>query len=327
MTALATARAYTFDRYGGPDVLRLEEVAMPAARDKRVLVEVRAAALNPLDWHRLRGLPYVLRLAEGLRRPRRGRLGGDVAGVVVGVGEGVTRFQPGDRVFGFATGALATHVGVAEKGLASMPEGIDFAQAAAIPVAGATALQGLRDHGNLQPDQSVLVNGASGGVGTFAVQLARVLGAEVTGVCSGRNGALVRSLGATKVVDYTRTDFTRLDQRFDLVLDAVGNRSLRNLRRILTPDGALVIVGARDGNWIAPFMGIVGLRLVSPFVRHRIRGFFAQANPKDLTHLGELVAQGKVRSVIDRTYLIAEVPRAITHLETRRARGKLVVTM
>jgi len=239
--------------YGSPDVMKVEQIAKPTPADDQLLVKVRAASLNPVDWHSMRGSPYIMRMSSGLGAPKDSRVGVDFAGTVEAVGKNVTQFKPGDDVFGGADGAVAEYVVVREsRGVALKPTNMSFEQAAAVPVAAVTALQGLRDKGGLKPGQKVLINGASGGVGTFAVQIAKHLGAEVTGVCSTRNVELVRSLGADHVVDYTREDFAKGPQRYDLLLDNVGNRSLSDLRRVLQPKGTLVIVGGQKGDWIGP---------------------------------------------------------------------------
>lgn len=323
----STSKAIRYDRYGSPEVLELREVDPPVPGDDQVLVRVRAASVNPLDWHELRGQPYVLRLANGLTKPKDGRLGADLAGTVEAVGNRVTRFRPGDEVFGMSAATLAESVRVAEAGLVPKPDNLTFEQAAAAPLAGLTALQGLRDYGRIRAGQRVLVNGASGGVGTFAVQIAKAFGAEVIGVCSSRNLELVRSLGADQVIDYTRTDFCRNGQRYDLILDLAGNRSVTALRRILSPGGGLVLAAAPPGNWIAPLMTFGKPLLLSPFVRQRLRSFLAKRSQPDLTLLAELLAAGTVTPVIDRTYPLAGAPDAIRHLETGHARGKVVITV
>ncbi len=322
-----TMQAIVTTRYGSPDVLQLKEVARPVVEDDRVLVRVRAASVNPYDWHMLRGLPYIVRLGEGLRKPKRTGLGIDVAGQVEAVGKQVTQFQPGDEVFGGCGNAFAEYVRPREQFLVPKPANLSFEQAAAVPTAGWTALQGLRDHGQLQAGQRVLINGASGGVGTFAVQLAKAFGAEVTGVCSTRNVDLVRSIGADHVIDYTREDFTRQGQRYDLVLDAVGNRSLSAYRRALQPRGTLVLVGAPKGRWVGPLAPLLKARILAPFVSQRMVWFLAQQTQADLRVLKELIEAGKVMPVIDRTYPLRETPEAIRYLEAGHARGKVVITV
>jgi NADPH:quinone reductase-like Zn-dependent oxidoreductase len=313
--------------YGSVDALRLEEIAKPVAADNEVLVKVHAAAINPLDWHYMTGTPYIMRLSSGLGAPEDPRMGVDFAGTVEAVGKDVKRFKPGDEVFGGRGGALAEYVTVREdRALALKPANVSFEQAAAIPVAAITALQGLRDKGRLQPGQKVLINGASGGVGTFAVQIAKSFGAEVTGVCSTRNVDMVRSIGADHVIDYTREDFTEGAQRYDLILDNVGNHSLLDARRALKPGGILVMVGGpKRDPWLGPISRLMHAAVLSPFVDEEMVKFFADLNQDDLNVLGDLVRAGKVTPVIDRRYALSEVPEAIRYLGTGRARGKVVV--
>jgi NADPH:quinone reductase-like Zn-dependent oxidoreductase len=306
-------------RYGPSERLELRDVEAPAATEGRVLVRVRAASLNPVDWHVMRGLPYLLRLFAGLRRPKVPVLGGDLAGVVEAVGEGVTRFKPGDEVFGGGEGALAELATVAEDRLAAKPPALSFEQAAAIPVAGVTALQGLRDHGRLEPGQRVLVNGAAGGVGTFAVQIAKALGAEVTAVCSTANVEFVHSLGPDRVVDYTAEDFTRTGP-YDLILDAISSRPLREVRRALAPKGTLVSIGGGTGRLFGGLGGALWIVAVSMFTHQRLMFFVAKVNTTDL-----LEVAGLATPAVGRTYPLAEAPEAIRSLETHHARGKVVV--
>jgi NADPH:quinone reductase-like Zn-dependent oxidoreductase len=322
-------KAIRYQRYGGPDVLELRDVDPPAVGVDEVLIRVRAAAVNPLDFHFMRGTPYLVRAIAGLSRPKVHGLGADVAGQVEAVGRNVTRFQPGDEVFGECRGAFAEQVCVRQDAaVLAKPANLSFAQAAAVPVAGFTALQALRDTGGLQPGYRVLVNGASGGVGTFAVQLAKAFGAEVTGVCSTRNVETARSIGADHVIDYTKADFTRNGQRYDLVIDTAGNRTLPEIRRVLTPKGVLVGVGAPDrGDWIAPLLGMARMVLYSAVVSQRMRSMLARPRRDDLAVLRELIEAGKVTPVIDRTYPLAEVPAAIRYLEEGHARGKVVITV
>jgi NADPH:quinone reductase-like Zn-dependent oxidoreductase len=312
-------KAILYREYGSPDVLRLEEVPTPTPKEDEVLIRVQAASANPLDWRVMRGSPYPIRVMVGLPRPRDPRLGVDVAGRVETVGERVTEFRPGDEVFGSCSGAFAEYACAPEKAVASKPAGVTFEQAASVVVGGVTALQGLRDRGRLQRGQSVLINGAAGGVGTFAVQIAQWLGAEVTGVCSTPNVDLVRSLGADRVVDYTLEDFASGGRRYDLILDMVGNRSLSDCRRALTRKGTLAVVGGRLRNMVAA-------PVVSPFVSQRLIPVMAKVRKEDLMTLRELLEAGTVRPVIDRTVPLAEVPRAIAYLEKGRARGKVVIT-
>lgn len=314
--------------YGPPDLLRLEEIDRPALADDRILVHVRAAAVNPLDIYRARGVPYLARMGVGLVRPKSVRMGVDVAGVVEAVGRNVTRFKPGDEVFGNRLGAFGEYVDARETALALKPANVTFEQAAAVPVAGVTALQGLRDKGKVGPGQKVLINGASGGVGTFAVQIAKALGAEVTGVCSTRNLDLVRSLGADHVVDYTKEDFTRSGERYDVILDMVATQPLADYRRALKPRGTYVLVGFVDkGRWLKTISGLVEVALLSRFVSQELTGFIANITAQDLDVLRELMQAGKVTPVIDRRYRLGEVPEALRYLETGRARGKVVITV
>jgi NADPH:quinone reductase-like Zn-dependent oxidoreductase len=321
-------RAIVHRSYGGPEVLRLEEIERPACPDDRALVRVRAASVNPLDWHYLRGTPYLMRGEAGLLAPKNPGLGVDFAGVVEAVGLSVAGLKPGDEVFGNRFGAFAEYVCALERAVALKPAGATFEAAAAVPVAGITALQALRDAGALKPGEKVLVNGASGGVGTFAVQIAKSMGAEVTGVCSTRNVELVRSLGADHVVDYTREDFTRGERRYDLIVDMVGSHSASDCRRVLTSGGRLVIVGNTDrGRWLGPMAGMLRALTLAPFVSQRIGGMLAQVNRKDLAILADLMQAGTLRSVIDRRYRLADVPEAIRYLEGGHARGKVVIAV
>lgn len=321
-------KAIVYRSYGPPDVLRLEEIEKPVPGDDQVLIRVRAASVNPLDWHFMRGTPYIVRMETGLLAPKVGRLGVDLAGQVVAVGKNVTRFKPGDEVFGQRLGAFAEYVSATEKSLASKPAGVGFEEAASVPVAAVTALQGLRDHGKIRPGQKVLINGASGGVGTFAVQLARSFGAEVTGVCSTRNVQLVRSLGADHVIDYTREDFTQGAQRYDLILDMVGNHSLSDRMHVLTPRGILVLVGSTEkGLWLGPLRGMLEAAVLSRFASGHVTSMLARMNREDLNILGELMQAGKLKPVIDRRYGLSEVPEAIRYVEQGHARGKVVITL
>jgi NADPH:quinone reductase-like Zn-dependent oxidoreductase len=313
--------------YGPPSVLRLEEIDRPELDDDGILVAVRAAAVNPYDWHVMRGEPYPVRLSEGVRRPKRSVRGVDMAGTVEAVGANVTIAKPGDDVLGWGRwGALAEYERAGEHSCVPKPAGLSFEQAAAIPTAGCTALQGLRDVGQLRPGQRALINGAAGGIGTFAVQIAKTLGAEVTGVCSTRNVDLVRSLGADHVVDYTADDFARAGQRYDIVFDLVGNRSLRDLRRAATPKGTVVFCGGADGKWLGPMLLPLRGLVVSKFVGQQLRMFLARLNRDDLLFMCDLVTDGKLTPVVDRTYPLSEAAEAIAYLETGHARGKVVVT-
>jgi NADPH:quinone reductase-like Zn-dependent oxidoreductase len=312
--------------YGPPAVLKLEEIEKPAVADDEVLVRVRAASVNPLDWHVLRGIPYIMRLDAGFGAPTSERMGVDFAGIVEAVGRNVTRFEPGDEVFGGRSGAFAEYVVVREsRAVVPKPANVTFEQAAAVPIAAVTALQALRDQGRVRPGQKVLINGASGGVGTFAVQLAKAFGAEVTGVCSSRNVEMVRSIGADHVVDYTQEDFTKGEQRYDLILDMVGNHALLDLKRVVTPEGRVVIVGGEKGRWISPMDRPIKAFLLSPFMSQQFVQFFADLNQEDLNLLGDLMQAGKMTPLIDRRYRLSEVPAAIEYLEEGHARGKVVI--
>jgi len=314
--------------YGSPDVLRLEDVAKPAPADDEILVKIRAASVNPVDLHLMRGSPYVLRIPDGVGAPQRTRVGSDFAGTVAAVGKNVTRFKPGDEVFGGAAGALAEYVVKREEGaVAIKPANMTFEQAAAVNVAGVTALQALRDSGRIQPGHKVLINGASGGVGTFAVQIAKSFGAEVTGVCSTRNIELVRALGADHVIDYTKTDFASSGEQYDLILDNVANRSLADIRRVLKPNGKLVIVGGAPGNWIGPFRLPIAALVMSRFVDQELGMMMAQSTQPDMQALADLMAAGKLTPVIDRHYPLSEAAQAMRYLETGRARGKIVINV
>jgi NADPH:quinone reductase-like Zn-dependent oxidoreductase len=321
-------KAIASTEYGPPDRLTLREVDMPAVGADGVLVRVQAASLNPLDWHLLRGEPYLVRLSDGLRRPKRSVPGVDVAGYVEVVGENVSEFRPGDEVFGARGGSLAEYVCGTEKNFVPKPAGLSFEAAAAIPIAGVTALQAVRDKGRQQPGQRVLVNGAAGGVGTFAVQIAKALGGEVTGVCSTQNVELVRSIGADTVVDYTEQDFTRNGRRYDLIVDTASTHSLWACRSVLTPKGTLVIVGAtKVGNVVGPIIRPLGALALSVFVGQRLVPFLAKVTKADLVTLAELVASGALTPVIERTYPLSDAAAAVGYLEAGHARGKVVITV
>ena len=315
-------KAITYTTYGSPDVLQLTAVAKPTPKENEVLVKIYAAAANPLDWHKMRGAPFPIRLSDGLLKPKEPRLGTDIAGQVAAVGPDVTQFQPGDEVFGgVGTGGFAEYVCAPAKCFARKPANLSFAAAAAVPVAGFTALQGLRDKGQLQSGQKLLINGASGGVGTFTVQIAKALGAEVTGVCSTRNVELVRSLGADHVIDYTKTDFARTGQRYDLIFDAIGNRSVADYRRALIPAGRCVVAG------FTTLPLVFQVLLFGTWGGAQIASFLAQLNQPDLLVLKALLESGKIVPVIDRSYPLAQTADAIRYLETSRARGKVIITM
>jgi NADPH:quinone reductase-like Zn-dependent oxidoreductase len=324
-----TMKAIVSRCYGPPSALRLEEIVKPVPAADELLVRVHAASVNPLDWHYMRGKPYLVRLGAGMGAPEVPRLGVDFAGTVEAVGNGVTRFKPGDEVFGGRTGAFAEYVTVREsRALALKPANVSFEQAAAVPIAAITALQGLRDKGHLQPGQKVLINGASGGVGTFAVQIAKSYGAEVTGVCSTRNAPLIRSLGADHVIDYTREDFTRNGQHYDLIIDVVGSHSLLEYRRVLNPRGIVVIVGSASvGDWVGFLITPLDAIVLSKFVSQKFVPFLAELNHEDLSVLAELMQSGKVTPFIDRTYSLKELPAAMQYVEEGHARGKVVITV
>lgn len=318
-------KAILFPRYGSPDVLQLTEVEKPVPNENQVLIKVVAASANPLDWHRMRGEPFIARMGEGLRKPTDTRLGADLAGRVEAVGKNVTEFKPGDEVFGaIGAGSFAEYACTREKNLALKPGHISFEAAAAAPVVGLTALQGLRDTGQIRAGQKVLVNGASSGVGNFAVQLAKSYGTEVTGVCSTRNLEMVRSTGADHVVDYTREDFTRNGQTYDLIYDAIGNRSVSDYRRALTPKGKCVIAGFTSLPRLFEHM------IMGPWMSRRgdkkvgLMGV-SNANKEDLLAIKELLETGKVVPVIDRRYPLRETAAAIRYLETMHARGKVII--
>jgi NADPH:quinone reductase-like Zn-dependent oxidoreductase len=319
-------KAIVFHNYGSPDVLKYEEVEKPTAGDNEVLLRVRAAAVNPLDWHQMRGTPYILRL-WGLRKPKFTRLGVDVSGEIEAVGRNVTQFKPGDAVFGACRGAFAEYACTSDSGLVFKPDNVTFEQAASVPVAAFTALQGLRDKGQIQRGQKVLINGAAGGVGTLAVQIAKWFGADVTGVCSARNVDMVRSIGADQVIDYLQEDFTKSGQRYDLIFDCVGNHSLFACRRVLNPKGRYVVVGAPGGPWVGPLSLVIKGLVLSRFVSQTMVMLLGRKSKEDLTIMHELMAAGKVMPVIDRRYRLIEVPAAIRYLEEGHARGKVVITL
>jgi NADPH:quinone reductase-like Zn-dependent oxidoreductase len=322
-------KAIVRDTYGSPDVLELREIDKPEIADDEVRVHVHAAGVGRDVWHIMTGLPYPIRLAGyGLRAPKNPVIGSDVAGVVEAVGKNVTRFQPGDEVFGIGKGSYAEYARALEDKLAPKPVNLTFEQAAVIAISGLTALQGLRDHGRVEPGQKALIIGASGGVGTFAVQIAKVFGAHVTGVCSTTKVDMVRSIGADHVVDYTRDDFAEGDQRYDLILDIGGNSSLSRLRRVLTPKGTLVIAGGEtDGRWLGGTDRQIRALLLSPFVGQKLGTFVCSENHEDMIVLKDLIEAGKLTPVIDRTFSLSEVPEAIRYLEEGHARGKVVITL
>jgi NADPH:quinone reductase-like Zn-dependent oxidoreductase len=313
-------------RYGSPDVLEFGEVEMPEATEDRVLVRVHASSVNAHDWHMLRGKPYLARMGgEGFRRPTSWGLGLDVAGIVEAVGPDVSHVKVGDRVFGSRSGAFAAYVST--RNVVAMPAGLSFEQAAALPVAGFTALQAVRDKGEVQAGQRVLVNGAGGGVGSLVVQVAKAHGAEVTAVTSTANLELVSSLGADHVVDYTREDFTRSGRRHDVIFDVGGNRSLAAMRRALSPTGTLVMIAPGAGEWVGPLVRIAGALLISRFSAQRLRPFLSSVSMDDLLVLRDMVEQGMLRPVIDRTFPYEQIPDAIRYVEAGHAHGKVVITI
>ncbi|HYL11316.1 MAG TPA: NAD(P)-dependent alcohol dehydrogenase [Candidatus Acidoferrales bacterium] len=323
-------KAAVYTKYGPSDVVQVTDVEQPVPTDNEVLIRVRAASVNPYDWHFMRGRPYFLRIAAGLRKPKVTRLGVDVAGRVETAGRNVTQFKPGDDVFGLCRGAFAQYACASESKLARKQEDVTFEQAASVPIAGLTALQGLRDKGKIQPGQKVLINGAAGGVGTFAVQIAKSYGASVTGVCSTRNVDMVRTIGADQVIDYTREDFTKREQRYDLILDCVANHSLSAFRRVLSSKGNYIMVGAADsgGRWMIGLLArLIKAVVLSLFVSQKLGMVGAKVNEEDLTILHNLMQAGKVKPVIDRRYSLNEVPEAIRYLEEGHARGKVIITM
>jgi NADPH:quinone reductase-like Zn-dependent oxidoreductase len=322
-----TMKAIVYRCYGSPDVLTFEDIEKPAPADDQVLVRVHAAAVNPYDWHHMRGSPYLLRLSTGLGSPENIRLGSDFSGTVVEVGESVTEFQPGDEVFGGAAGAYAEYVAANTRAIARKPASVSFEEAASLPIAAITALQALRDHGQLQAGQKILINGASGGVGTYAVQIAKSMGAEVHGVCSTRNVEMVRELGADNVFDYRNEDYTQSEQQFDLIVDMVGNHSLSANRGVLMPEGRYVIVGGAKGNWIAPLLGPLKAMLYSPFVDQEMGMMIATMNGDDLAELAALMERGALTSKIDRRYPLSDVADAIRYSEEGHARGKIIIDL
>ena len=323
-----TMKAIIQDEYGSTDVLALRDVEKPEIGDDEVLVRVHAAGVNIADWAIMSGLPYVARPVYGLRKPKNPVRGSDVAGTVEAVGTGVARLHPGDEVFGEAVGSFAEYASASEGKLAPKPANLSFEQAAALPMAGLVALQALRDHGDVRAGQKVLISGASGGIGTFAVQIAKSLGAEVTGVCSTRNVDMVRSIGADHVIDYTQEDFTQKDQRYDFILDNVANHSMSELRGALTPEGTLVPNGGGfDNHWFASGGRVINAYALKRFVSHKLRPFLVSSKFEDLVPLKELIEAGKVTPVIDRAYPLSDAPQAIDHVGEGHTRGKVVITV
>ena len=323
-------KAIAQDRYGAPTALELREVDRPVVGEHDVLVRVQAASANPYDLHFMRGLPYIVRGARsagfGIRGPRLPIRGRDLAGVVEAVGKHVTQLRPGDEVYGVGRGTFAGYACASERELAPRPANLTFVQAAAMPIAATTALEAIRNHGRVKPGQTVLVNGAAGGVGTFAVQIAKAFGADVTGVCSTRNVELVRSIGADHVIDYTAGDFTRGPNRYDLILDLVGNHSVSACRHALVPHGTLLLSHGGRSTWFGPFGQILRALVMSRFVSQKLFAFTAHVTTEDLLALKELAEDGKVMPVIDRTCPLSEGSDAIRYLEGGHARGKVVIT-
>jgi NADPH:quinone reductase-like Zn-dependent oxidoreductase len=321
-------KAIVQDTYGSPDVLKLREIDKPKVGDDEALVRVHAAGVDRGVWHLMTGLPYLTRLAFGLRVPKTPVPGMDLAGVVEAVGKSVSRVEPGDEVFGVGKGTFAEYALAREEKLAPKPANLTFEQAAVVAISGLTALQGLRDHGRIEPRQEVLIIGASGGVGTFAVQIAKAFGAEVTGVCSTTKVDMVRSIGADHVIDYTREDFAKGEHRYDVILDIGGSSSLVRLRHALTPEGTLVLVGGEEGGrWLGIVARLLRAHLLSPFVGQKLRTYVSSENHEDMIVLKNLIESGKLTPVIDRTYPLAEVPEAIRYLQEGHAQGKLVITV
>ena len=319
-------KAVVYYEYGSPDVLQLKDVERPSVRTDGVLVRVRGAAANPYDWHFIRGQPYIMRLRFGLRTPKRTALGVDFSGVVEEVGDKITAFRPGDEVYGMCGGAFAEYLCAPASEIALKPRSLGFNVAAAVPLAGLTALQGLRDSGQLRPGQRVLIIGASGGVGTFAAQIAKDLGAHVTGVCSTRNLDFVRALGADEVIDYTHQDFADGSAKYDLIFQLAGMHSPSHCRRALMPNGRLVLSsGDSDGSWIGPMDRILKAAALSPFVSQALVVLDVKRRKADLETLAERIDAGKLTPVIDRTYSLAEVPEAVRYIEQGHARGKVLI--
>ena len=325
-------KAIVYCDYGVSN-LKLQEIEKPTPTDNQVLVKIRATSVNPYDWHFIEGTPKIMRLGVGLRKPKDTRLGVDYAGTVESVGKNITQFKPGDEVFGGRNGAFAQYVCVRQDGLIALkPTNITFDEAGAVDIAGVTALQAVRDKANVQPGQTVLINGAAGGVGTFAVQIAKFVGAEVTGVCSTRNVDLVRSLGADHVIDYTKEDFTKSDQRYDVIIDNVASRTLSECRRVLTPNGKYVLIGGGSGakDWqglLGPMTRAFKIMVAKGFVSQQMVMMLTDPKQKDLTDLADLMQSGKVKAVIDRSYRLSDISAAVAYVEEGHARGKVVITV
>jgi len=325
-----TMKAMVYCDYGLAN-LRYTAIQKPVPTDDQMLVKVRAVSINPYDWHFIEGTPYIMRLGVGLRKPKDTRFGVDYAGTVEAVGKNVTKFKPGDDVYGGKTGAFAEYICVrADRGIALKPANVTPEQAASVNIAAITALQALRDSGKVQAGQKVLINGASGGVGTFAVQIAKTMGAEVTGVCSGRNVEMVKSLGADHVIDYTKEDFAKKGEHYDVILDNVPNHTLAECRAALTPQGKYVMIGGggpNDNRWVGPFGRVIHALFLKPFIKQDVGMMMANSNATDLTFLAQLMESGKIKPVIDRTYKLSELRDAISYLEEGHARGKVVLTV
>ncbi len=321
-------KAIVYHEYGSADVLKCEEVAKPVPTPDEVLIKVRAASVNPIDWRLMNGKPRLVRLFLGVRKPRLGRPGRDVAGQVEAVGLNVTQFKPGEEVFGACAATVAEYTCARQSAMITKPEKVTFEQAASVPVAGLTALQGLRDHGKIFAGSKVLINGAAGGVGTFAVQIAKSFGAHVTGVCSTRNLDMVRSIGADEVIDYTQSDFTASNQRYDLILYCVGNHSFSACRRVLNTAGRFVIVGGpHDTSVMGLLAFLIQALLLSLFVSQKAVMFIAKSSQDDLTLLGELIATGILKPVIGGRYSLSDGSAAVRQVEEGHARGKVIISL
>ena len=323
-----TMKAIISRCYGGPEMLEYVDIEKPQPGPTDVVIEIKAAAVNPLDYHNMRGSPYLLRLASGIGSPSDQSMGVDFAGVVIETGDEVTRFAVGDAVFGGRSGAFAEYIALPEdSAIALKPDNVSFEDAAAIPIAAVTALQALRDNGQLKAGEKVLLNGASGGVGTYAVQIAKALGAEVHGVCSTRNIEMVRALGADHVFDYTIENYTDSDNEYDLIIDMVGNHSLSANRRVLKPQGRMVLVGGPKGDWLAPLWPPLKALMLSPFIDQEISMILARLRGDDFEYLARLMSDGRLTSRVDTRYPLSETAEALRYLETRRARGKVIIAM
>jgi NADPH:quinone reductase-like Zn-dependent oxidoreductase len=322
-------KAFVHRKYGSPETLKLEEVEKPSPKDNEVLIKVKASSVNPLDWHVLRGSPYFIRFQLGLFRPKNKSIGADMAGIVEAVGSAVTGFKPGDEVFSDihpnGSGGFGEYVSVPEEVLVLKPSNISFEEAAAIPIAGLTALQGLRDHGKIEAGKKVLINGASGGVGTYAVQIAKSYGAEVTAVCSTRNQEQAKSIGADHLIDYSKEDFTQNGQQYDLIFEGVGNKSVKELKRALSPNGIVVMVGFSGMGKMFKFM--MQAPRVGKKSNQKMATMLAEMNQPDMSKLGELLESGTITSIIDKKYPLEELPEAIAYVEEGHARGKVVISL